>query len=505
MKRVLALGIAALTIGCGDPSIKGERIPGRVRLTSLEESNPPVFLTSAVVDAWVSYGVTTGTVDYDCVSSPECVENMRALKERSPNFVLRVYINPLECFSDTTILDTRPRQKVLCTAIQTQYPLWRLLTVAGNQVSWWPGMYMLNLTSAAPRYMVNGEAINLAQYIVRHLVTSLADYRDVIDGVELDNVWPYHSWLIDYAEISIDANRDGSVDERWAIDGWLRTGMRAMIAGIRSTFSGFVVTCRGHQYVYLADCDGMTYEGPMGNDAIPGGAFGMVDRWIHLSAMTPYTTLNESASNDEAARDLYALTLMGDGYLAIDAVNEHGHFDQFLFTTFSIDIGDPVGPAEYPYTLEHAIEGMVTVTPSAPLTITAPRSGTWLIAADYELVGGELGASALEVRLPSETKRNDRWQDGELYYQFSSTNATTISFTHVGPGHSRLRRVRLFDVGTGKGYFYRPYAYGAVYYNATTVSRAVTLHDGRSVILTACEEKRCGGAIDVYPITPPLE
>lgn len=504
-RETCVIFVLALMSACASDDVATAPVPtpyglsARERLTSLEESFEFAADAATVRDR----ALRTWTVDYDCFSDGSCASAWRSVKASLPDSTLRMYVNAMELFHSRSTMDRRPFQQGLYDFVGFLGGDWYLSSTAGNRIQQWGGMDMLNMSSAGPRHDIAGQSLRYVEYVADYLCSIAWANVGTIDGVELDNMFPYVSW-VNGGDIDLDG--DGSAEDYWVMDALWREGVRILVARLRSCApDGFVITGRGHQFVYTDILDGQTVEtGTYFADlgVIPGGAFGLVDRMIRLCERTAFSTYNDAPVNDEDATRLYALALMSECHVSLDGgLMGHGHLSQHSYPVLDLDLGRPLAPASYPYELAEDY-GPAVITGGTGLMFPVPQRGTWLLALDYEMVGGVYGSSAMSIQYPSapvETVVQDRWQDGEIYHVFTTGNAATGYISYAGPGQLRIHSWRLLRVDAGTGYFAREFERGTAYYNASDTDRTVTTPAGHRVALEACDGSWCGGYVEYRP------
>lgn len=133
-------------------------------------------------------------------------ENLELMKKFNSNIKLICYSNPMEIFSP--MAQPRPIQTVLAKEIREKYPQWLLKTASGQNVVFYRGMIMLNLSENCPR--VNGR--NCAEFLAAKQLEILED--PIWDGYFMDNAGGNISWVNN----QIDADNNKIADDSLSLD-----------------------------------------------------------------------------------------------------------------------------------------------------------------------------------------------------------------------------------------------------------------------------------------------
>jgi hypothetical protein len=487
-------------------SSSGEAAVPKVRISTLEES--PSELTANVADMIIASKMETMTVDYDCFSFPDCKAQVVRIKKALPNIRIRLYVNPMETFVNDRELNERPVMKPMVEDVRTNRPGYYLYDIKGKNVQWWTEypMYMMNLSDECPVY----EGKVWSEFLVDSLYEKIyLPNKNLVDGIELDNLWPYVSWINDARSVQIDLNGDGHGEDYWTMDYHWRKGIRHMLDYIRQKFpANFVITGRGFQYNYVDKVDGLTFEtlfAPYMSEAMQGGNFARVNRWISLSKPGQYYTLNEVAGTPEENMTYLAIALLGDGYFALDGgPSRHGVFG---LTANYYELGRPLGPAVYPYpelfnskvsltglTGQYSLadNGWIRLNPGQSISLKVGKGiNTQFI---YQIIGGKYCESTLDLQYPGQLPKEakgvfdaHRWQDGE--YFALANDSGEIKWTYAGPGYALLTNVIQYDTNNGKKYFQRLYEKGVVIYNPGEQDLTIPISGGGSIMLKAGQGK----------------
>jgi len=460
------------------------------RISSLEES--PNDFSSEVADSIIAHNLETMTIDYDCFSFPECKAQVVRVKKALPKIKIRIYVNAMELFANPNELNQRPVQNSIAQLVNSDMEKFYLSSATGEKIVYWdnPKMLMMNLSDRCPR--INGKVYT------EFLVDNLYKYvykpnRNLIDGIEIDNLWPYVSWINEYRGVQIDLDNDGKGEDFWTLDYAWRQGIFHMVDYIRAKFpKGFIVTGRGFHYRYASKMDGLTFETLFADhmqSAIQGGRFARVDRWIRLSSTGTHYTLNEIAGEDHENLSKYVVSLLGDGYFALDGgPSGHGVFEEF---TGYIDLGQPMAATEYPYKKifdsTMSLDGLSgEFTPqknwlrlNPGQTMEMPVKEGQQVQFYYQILNGQYCVCDVKFVYPGMPKEDKfdahRWLDGEYYA--TATEDGEVSWTYNGKGYALLTHIIVRDKNQGPQYFMRQYEKGTVVYNPDDEKIDLTLHN----------------------------
>jgi len=475
----------------------------KVRLTSLEES--PSLIEDWVVENIIAAEMETLTVDYDCFSFPECRKQVVKIKKALPNIVIRVYGNPMELFDRTTILDQRPIQKAIWLEVGSTYQDYYLHDKNGERVVFWQQpdkdifMEMMNLSSLCPKYSHKSWGMYWVDKVYEKVYLP---NKDLVDGLEIDNLWPYVSFVNEMRDVEIDLDNDGKSENLFLLDYHWREGINEMIAYARTKFpKDFVITGRGFQYRYADKVDGLTMEEVfMNGDALQGGNYAKVERWLRHTTKMPYTTLNERVTWGEPVANIsnYVICLLGDGYCGFDAggSSEHGSFEPF---DGYIDLGQPTGKVIYPYNKIFDLEtdaqhlsggkiqsdGTVRLDPGQKAMFVLP-SGEFKVNFYYEVHGGRYEKSFFNFFYSGKKTKDGplRWVDGEVYQDVKAPQTGIVSWEYKGPGYAVIKWIKIHQTDkTTRHYFSRTYEKGVVVYNPITQPIGINLKGGTQLRL----------------------
>lgn len=149
-------------------------------------------------------------------------EILIALKELNPNLKLFCYSNPMEIF--LTKYNNRPWQNYVINEIVKERQDWLLRTINSkaeeNFASFWPGMTMLNMSSACPKIWFQDYSEWMAKKISSEILSDT-----IWDGYFQDNCSANISWVYKLKSEKIDINGDNEIDNDNYIDSEWKKGI----------------------------------------------------------------------------------------------------------------------------------------------------------------------------------------------------------------------------------------------------------------------------------------
>ena len=137
-------------------------------------------------------------------------QELKLIKKLNRNIKLICYSNPMELFSP--MVSPRPIQTALAKEILGKYPEWLLKTSLGDNVVYFPGMIMLNLSQNCP--VIRGK--KCSEFLAEQQLIILKD--SIWDGYFMDNSGGNISWV----NPQIDSDNDKIADDSTSLDhAWL--------------------------------------------------------------------------------------------------------------------------------------------------------------------------------------------------------------------------------------------------------------------------------------------
>jgi len=272
-----------------------------------------------------------------------CIENqfnnynvLQHLKKLNPKIKLLGYYNSPEMWENG--YSTTPWQSKIITEIKEKRQDWLLKTNRGEQVIFWKGMVILNMSDYCP--LIEGETYN--EWIADKLNQEI--FSDTIwDGHFLDNGGGNIFWVNDWSDNSaqgrIDANRDGQADSQSVLDSQWSQGIAKYLISIRQgNRKGFIIIANKGSTEFSGIVDGKFFEN-FPNDYLSSKQDGGWQQCqTNAKQLGPYTIFQVTRQNLNFG--LASALLLDNVYIAI------GQDDPGLFRSFAINLGEPDGGAK---------------------------------------------------------------------------------------------------------------------------------------------------------------
>ena len=272
-----------------------------------------------------------------------CIENqfnnygsLQHLKKLNPKIKLLGYYNSPEMWENG--YSTTPWQSKIITEIKEKRQAWLLKSDRGEQIIFWKGMVMLNMSDYCP--LIDGK--KYSEWIAEKLNQEI--FSDTIwDGNFLDNGGGNIFWVNDWpdnpAQGGIDANRDGQADSQSVLDSQWSQGIAKYLLAIRQKNGpDFIIIANKGTTEFSGLVDGKFFEN-FPNDYLGSKEDGGWQQCqINANKLGPYTVFQVSRQNINFG--LASALLLDNVYIAI------GQDDPGLFKEFTIKLGNPEGSAK---------------------------------------------------------------------------------------------------------------------------------------------------------------
>lgn len=348
------------------------------------------------------------------VRAPQLLTLMRTL---NPRIIILAYITPQEIRQDAAN-GYSPLRRELAAGIPEQ---WYLHNSSGARVGWWPGTYLLNVTSQVPVY--NGQ--RWSDYLVNFVNTKILR-TNLWDGVFYDNAWDNITY---FAGKDIDINNDGAVDA--TADASWRDGMRAIYQGTRHGAPSTILIGNGTTRAYQQDLDGMLLE-----NFIPGAWANTMATYRANQKAGQTTLINANTANQGGSTNYQQMrfgllsTLLEDGFYSYDK-GDQDHGQTWQYDEYAVNLGTPAGdsyalhnsPYYQPDVWRRDFARGVAIVNSTPMAQTVSLGG------EYEKIRGTQDSSFNSGAIVSETTLNG--YDGALLLKTVST-LPDVLFTNGG-------------------------------------------------------------------------
>ncbi|PIT95219.1 hypothetical protein COT98_00695 [Candidatus Falkowbacteria bacterium CG10_big_fil_rev_8_21_14_0_10_39_9] len=272
--------------------------------------------------------------------------NVKKIRQLNPDIKILAYITSQEVIGG--IYQNQWQfygnlRKKLVDNIDTS---WWLKDKAGNKISFWPGTYMLNVTSGCGSSAA-GDKWN--EYLPTFVKNEIYD-SGLWDGVFYDNLWGDVTWV---RNGDMDINRNGNIRPIAEINRDWASGNKAMLTRSRELMgNNFIIMGNGMVYDgYQPYLNGMMFESfpsPWEN----GGTWtGSMNTYTKISAtnrqpnISVLNTYSKDRNSFTKVRFGLASTLMQDsGYFSYDYDNTN-HAQLWWYDEYNINLGKPLFPA----------------------------------------------------------------------------------------------------------------------------------------------------------------
>jgi hypothetical protein len=264
---------------------------------------------------------------------PHLLKHMRLW---NPDIVLLVYITPQEIHKDAATSFSRFRRE-LHADIPNE---WYLVDSRGQRLSWWPGTYLLNVTSQAPH--VGGE--RWQEYLVDFVVDDLLG-SGLWDGVFYDNMWDNITFFVgNDVDTRLGRRVDPQADARW------RDGMSYIYSQTRDRTGGeYLVVANGTTRAYEGDVHGVMIENFLPHAWQP--SMNTYQFRQNTSERPTVNLINANTNNGQFSQHDYrrmrfglGSTLLENGYYSFDFGDEH-HGQLWWYDEYAVNLGDPLAQA----------------------------------------------------------------------------------------------------------------------------------------------------------------
>ncbi len=262
-------------------------------------------------------------------------ESLQLIRKLNPDIVILAYVTSQDLRQDAGSLRTiSPLRYQRWSEIPQK---WYLKNAQGQKLSWWPGMDLLNISTAAP--MHNGQ--RYYQYLATHVVNEILSTAHW-DGVFYDNSWER---IADFAGSDINIDGSGGTDTVTRINSAWKDGMNLLYEQTRTLASGRIVLI-GNGDSGFTTLNGVMYE----NFPRYGWRQTLNQyRTFEDAGAEPNTSIVNSNTNNHvdstdyrAMRFGLASALMGDGFYSFDDGDAH-HESLWWYDEYEAFLGEATG------------------------------------------------------------------------------------------------------------------------------------------------------------------
>lgn len=211
----------------------------------------------------LSYEQARSYAGYDCVIvDHEVIHNstasLRYIRSINPNVKILVYAEKMQWH--VPMYTDKPWSLKMVSEL-SKYPKWFLLSPAGKNLGFWPGMEMMNCRLDCPRYIINGKSYNYIEFFTERYIKDIikAYTREGIklDGLLDDDLLKDIHWL----KGGVDSNFDGLEDEPTELNRQWRLGNSYFLSQVRKAMGqNFLIIGNGGHGYYMDNCNGKQLE-----------------------------------------------------------------------------------------------------------------------------------------------------------------------------------------------------------------------------------------------------
>lgn len=259
--------------------------------------------------------------------------SLKLIRQYNPNIKLLAYLASQEIRGDSGNLPGTLRKKFY-DQIPTQ---WWLRDKDGNQVQWWPGNPILNVTYQCPT--VDGKKyFDMIAWFVKNEILSTGLW----DGIFYDNVWEG----IDFLEsFNIDLNGDGMAESKQTLTAEWKKGMTTLLSNSRSVFGPNVLIVGNGGDGYYNYINGALYE------TFPDNGWEWYlnkYRFISKNGYSPAigiinTNVKNTGRKNDFQKMRYGLAsaMLGDGFYSFDN-GDQSHTEIWWYDEYEVSLGRPL-------------------------------------------------------------------------------------------------------------------------------------------------------------------
>jgi len=257
--------------------------------------------------------------------------SLKLLKALNTDLKLICYSNPMEFYKPMTA--NRPLQYRYLKEVEENYHDWFLKDLDGNNVVYWNGMIMMNLSSACPRYPLVG---NYGKWMAHNIIKDVLS-NAIWDGYFMDNGGGNISWI----NPRMDINNSRLTSSTSYIDKSWYEGLEDFLQEIDYQMgSSFILLANKGSLDFVDILDGRMFEN-FPNDYLGSTKdFGWHQSMENSQTMSSYGLKYNifTVKKEDVEFGLASALLLDDVYVAIE--QDYAGFPKILET----DLGKPLGP-----------------------------------------------------------------------------------------------------------------------------------------------------------------
>jgi len=264
-------------------------------------------------------------------------DSLRLIREYNPDIKILVYLASQEVRGDSGTLTGTLRKK-LYDQIENE---WWLRDIHGNQIQWWPGNPIVNITNESE--LIEGKRFyDVLPWFVENELMSTGLW----DGVFYDNVWEG----IDFLEsFEVDLDGDGQAENKAELGTAWKQAMNTLLSNTRNILGDdYLIIGNGGEgyYNYL---NGSLYE----HFPEHGWSYTLNQyRFVTKNGYSPAigilnTNVNNTGNRENYQKMRYGLTssMLGDGFYSFDS-GDQSHTEIWWYDEYESFLGAPIGEPE---------------------------------------------------------------------------------------------------------------------------------------------------------------
>lgn len=260
--------------------------------------------------------------------------SLKLIRQYNPDIKILAYLASQEIRGDSGNLPGTLRKK-----FYDQIPSsWWLRDKDGNQIQWWPGNPILNVTHKCPT--VGGQKYyDMIPWFVKNEIMSTGLW----DGVFYDNVWEGIDFLEDF---NIDLDRNGSPESRAVLSSEWKKGMTTLLSNSRNVLGPDAIILGNGGDGYYKYINGSLYE------HFPDHGWSWFlnkYRFISKEGYSPAigiinTNVKNTGDQDNYQKMRYGLTssMLGDGFFSFDN-GDQSHTEIWWYDEYEAYLGQAQG------------------------------------------------------------------------------------------------------------------------------------------------------------------
>ncbi len=266
-------------------------------------------------------------------NSPDKLVEIRKL---NPDIIILAYITAQEIIDR---VNRFPNASLRQDLYQGLIDNWYLRDGEGNQVVYWPGTFMLNVSDGAG---LNDQGERFNDYLPRFVAEKIKSSR-LWDGVFYDNTWGDVAWVNDG---NLDIENNGQIYKSNEIDQIWARGFTKILKKTRELAGDdFIIVGNGRVHApYLPHLHGMMLEGFPSYWESGGTWEGSVATYLALTEKTRLPSLpiintyHKDRTNYQIFRFGLTSTLLGEGYYSFD-YDVTDHSQTWWYDEYEVNLG----------------------------------------------------------------------------------------------------------------------------------------------------------------------